>query len=290
MAIVKTPKSWSRSALTGASLAALSLGLTACGEDAPEPEQTPRATAEAPVGELGEGGEAGEGGEGGEAGGEFGIDPDLALTDPVVYRTAIEVIRAHYIAGLAALEMGERAAAAEMFAHPVSEIYVDLEPVIEERGGTLMMDELNRAAVLHFQGGDEAQIREAVAEVLAGLDANLEVAPEPETSEAAAHAGVLSRLLERAALQYALAAEEGRLEPWLDGYGLSEAAVRYGADALPVIAAADDAAAEAIAQALEASAAAYPGAAPPETFEIEIETLSERADAAAAAAARLQAG
>ena len=44
-----------------------------------------------------------------------GIDPDRARQDPVIYLGA-EVIRAHYLAGIDALEMGDRAAVAEMFA------------------------------------------------------------------------------------------------------------------------------------------------------------------------------
>lgn len=168
MAIRKTPLLWT------ASLAAISAGtLSACEapDDAAGPPSAPSAMAQSAAGPDLQG-EGGEGGEGGEAGGEFGIDLALAETDPVVYLSAIEVMRAHYLAGLAALENGERAAASEMFAHPVSEIYLDFEPVIEARGGTVMLDDMNHASVLHFQGASTEEIEAAVAVVLGLLDAN----------------------------------------------------------------------------------------------------------------------
>ncbi|XBQ15069.1 MAG: hypothetical protein ABL308_08855 [Oceanicaulis sp.] len=247
MAIRKTPLFWT------ASLAAVAAGsLGACGEPEtgresadqveltdPEALRDGEAAITASDDEAGTQtetaaagpdleGEGGEGGEGGEAGGEFGIDPAIAADDPVVYLSAIEVMRAHYLAGLAALEAGDRSAASEMFSHPVSEIYIDFEPVIEERGGTVMLEEMNEAAVLHFQGASDEEIRNAVVTVLELLDQNEEVAPAPRTEQALVDAEVLLDLADRAALQYGFAAgETAGGEAWLDAYGFNAAAQIY---------------------------------------------------------------
>ncbi|PWE16733.1 hypothetical protein DDZ18_11040 [Marinicauda salina] len=209
----------------------------------------------------------------------------------MLYRSAIEVMRAHYIAGLAALDNGDRAIASEMFSHPISEIYVDLEPVIESLGGQAMMDEMNRAAVLHFQDASGDEIRAAVDEVVRLLDVNQDVAPEADPAAApAVHAAVLASLIERAALQYEFAAQqEDASGAWLDGYGLERAAARYAETTLDDVRAADADGASAIADALDLLATAYPGAQPPETYDPEPAVVLEAANAAADAAGAMDA-
>ena len=237
MPVRKTSLLWT------ASLAAVTAGgLSACGAPEGQPEAAPSSQS-APADESAGpdlAGEGGEGGEGGEAGGEFGIDPALAENDPVIFLSAIEVMRAHYLAGLAALEAGNRAAAAEMFSHPVSEIYIDFEPVIEARGGAVMLEEMNRAAVLHFQDASDEEIREAVAVVLELLDANEAAAPSADMTPAEVDAAVLIDLGERAALQYGFArGEAAGGEAWLDAYGFNAAAQAYAEGRLEAIEAAD---------------------------------------------------
>ncbi|MGX6647224.1 hypothetical protein ACWCOP_04710 [Maricaulaceae bacterium MS644] len=233
MAIRKSPLIWT------ASLAAIAAGsLSACGEPAARNDLAAQTAQSTPDEEPGaanagaalaeEGGEAGEGGEGGEAGGEFGIDASVAVEDPVVYISAIEVMRAHYLAGLAALQAGERQAAAAMFSHPVSEIYVDFEPVAVERGAPSMMEEMNRAAVLHFQEASDDEIREAVQEVLRLLDETAAAAPAPRTSQGQVDGEVILDLADRAALQYGFASAAGFAgESWLDAYGFNAAVQFY---------------------------------------------------------------
>ncbi|WP_019961172.1 hypothetical protein [Woodsholea maritima] len=280
MGIRKSTKIW---ASVSAAALLTSGALSACSQPAPEAADTSSAQHDAPAAaaqseeaapsahptELaGEGGEGG--GEGGEAGGEMGIDPEEALRNPVVYRSAIEVMRAHYIAGLAAMEMGDRANASALFSHPISEIYIDLEPVIEQLGGQVMMDELNQAAVLHFQGASEDEIIAAVNTVTDLLDANLAVAPNDGTSEAHVRAAVIGELIERASLQYAYAVEqEGLAEAWLDGYGLVYAADRANGEAHDMIVAEDSELAAAIDHALELLMRAYDSASRPETLAVD---------------------
>ncbi|MEQ8406241.1 MAG: hypothetical protein RKE49_14190 [Oceanicaulis sp.] len=230
MAIRKSPLIWT------ASLAAIAAGsLSACGEPAGQDraaaetaqgaEDEEYGASEAEPAPADEGGEAGEGGEGG---GEGGIDASVAADDPVVYISAIEVMRAHYLAGLAALQAGERQAASAMFSHPVSEIYVDFEPVALERGAPSMMEEMNRAAVLHFQDASDDEIRAAVQEVLRLLDETEAAAPAPRTSQAQVDGEVILDLADRAALQYGFAsAADFAGESWLDAYGFNAAVQFY---------------------------------------------------------------
>lgn len=289
MGIRKSAKIW---ASVSAAALLTSGALSACSQPAPEAADTTPAQQDAPAATQGEAaapsahptelaGEGGEsGGEGGEAGGEMGIDPEEALRNPVVYRSAIEVMRAHYIAGLAAMEMGDRANASALFSHPISEIYIDLEPVIEQLGGQVMMDELNQAAVLHFQGASEDEIVAAVNTVTDLLDANLAVAPNDGSSEAHVRAAVIGELIERASLQYAYAAEqEGLAEAWLDGYGLVYAADRANGEAHDMIVAEDPELAAAIDHALELLSSAYDSASRPETLAVDPVETREAAQA-----------
>lgn len=235
MAVCKTPLLWT------ASLAAITAGGLAACEAPPSDTSAPAAQSAQSVDNTApapdtDGGEAGEGG---EAGGESGIDPVLAETDPVIFLSAIEVMRAHYLAGLAALDAGERAAASEMFSHPVSEIYIDFEPVLEARGGTLMLEEMNRAAVLHFQGASNEEIESAVAVVLDLLDVNEAVAPSSDMTRERVDAAVLIDLGERAALQYGFVQGGARGEAWLDAFGFNAAAQRYADGRMDAIADAD---------------------------------------------------
>ena len=294
MSITHRPKIW-----TSAGVLALSAGLAACGgEGEGESEgRAPGAAGEAGEGQAaapqfteGEGeGSGGEGaGEGGSAGGEFGIDPNAAAQDPVVYLTAIEVMRAHYLAGIEALEAGQRQAGGEMFAHAISEIYIDFEQVLEMRGAPTFMDALNAAAAAPFDGSSDAEVRAAVERVLDGFDTAESFAPSGTRSDAAVHARVMADLLERAALQYRFAGGEAAGgEAYLDGFGFYRAAAGM-ADSLPVVEAADPAAAGHLVEALSALAAAYPSADRPERLAADANALVSRAEAAQAAAQALE--
>lgn len=272
MSIRRTSKIWS-----GVSAAALLGTLAACSESAPE-EATPVdasvdvSSQSAPEVHGGEGEGEGEG-EGG-SGGEFGIDPDLARQDPVVYLSALEVIRAHYLAGIDALEAGDRAAGAEMFAHPISEIYVDLEDVVIELGATNFIDEMTEASLAPYDGRSDAEVRAAVERVLASITAAEAFAPQTDQSEARTRALVLSGLVNRAALQYQFAASaDATPEAYLDGYGFERAAAEIGDRHLSAIQADDPALAEALSNALQLLRDAYPQAVRPTELRGDADAL-----------------
>lgn len=226
----------------------------------------------------------GEGeGEGGAGGGEFGIDPIAAESDPVVYMIALEVMRAHYLAGIDAWRAGDRTAGAEMFAHPISEIYVDFEPVLENLGAPLFGDTMTEASVAPYSGAGEDEIVARVDDVLAAIDAAAEYAPQGDVPASTVHARVLADLAERAALQYRVAASDAAAgEAYLDGYGFTEAAERYAAAHMGTIAADMPATAAAFTAILAQLDAAYPTALRPDTLDTDADALvSAVADAAA---------
>ncbi|MFT6661502.1 MAG: hypothetical protein ACJA0K_001494 [Maricaulis maris] len=226
---------------TSVGTAALLGGLAGCSNPAetpasPEGHQDLAANhAPAPTFSEGEGE-----GQGGGSGGEFGIDPAEAEHNPVVYLIALEVMRAHYLAGIDALEAGERTAGAEMFAHPIAEIYIDFEPVLDAQGAPLFGDAMTDASVAPYSGESDEAIAAHVTNVIDSIDAASAFAPRGQISPAGVHARVLSDLIERAVLQYeVLATNPDAQEPYLDGYGFSRAAQRYAGNHLEQIAEAD---------------------------------------------------
>jgi hypothetical protein len=208
-----------------------------------------------------------EGGEGGE-GGEQGIDAAQAAKDPTVFLVALDVIAAHYLAGRDAYAAGETEAAAEMFAHPIAEVYVDLEPVLKARGIKPFDARMKKASELALAKAPKPRIDKAVDDVLAALKAAAAKAPRDRRKPAAIEARVIADMLDRASLQYATAAKETTLEPYLDGYGFYRAAERRAGGALQSIAAASPEVAEATRTSLALLARAYPSAARPPSLPV----------------------
>lgn len=227
----------------------------------------------------------GEGeGEGGGGGGEFGIDASAAAEDPVVYLIALEVMRAHYLAGIDALQAGNRTAGAEMFAHAISEIYVDFEPALAERSAPDFGEALTEASVAPYTGESDAEIAARVETVLAAIDEAAGHAPQDERSPAAVHGEVLADLIERAVLQYEVAANDPDAgDAYLDGYGFTRAARRYADRTLTAVEQADAVTAAHIETGLGLLEEAYPTALPADTLHGDADRLS-------AAAAQIHAG
>jgi hypothetical protein len=218
----------------------------------------------------------GEGeGEGGGGGGEFGIDPVAAETDPVVYHIALEVMRAHYLAGIDAFRAGDRTAGAEMFAHPIGEIYIDFEPVLENLGAPLFGETMTEASVAPFSGAGEEEVANRVDDVLAAIDAAAEYAPPSELSAGAVHARVLADLVERGALQYRFLASnpDAAGDAYLDGYGFARGARRYAANHMDEILAASPEAAARFASVMGELEAAFPTARRPAVPSADADAL-----------------
>jgi hypothetical protein len=235
------------------------------------PEQ-PQESTDAGVSNVANG--AGEGGEGeGGEGGEGGVSAEAAASDPVVYLTALAVVEAHVRAASAALDAGERRAAGEMFAHPVSEVLLDLAPVFESLGVEPFDALLTDASVAVFDNADAISVRTRADAILAALTRAEARAPRSNLDEAAITTRVIAELVDRAALQYASAKASPEYEPYLDGYGFYLTARAWREEHASVLRGGEPAALNAIDAALVLLARAYPTAQRPQNLSVDEGTL-----------------
>ncbi|TCZ60835.1 hypothetical protein [Roseicella aquatilis] len=201
-------------------------------------------------------------GEGGE-GGEGGVEPGRAATQPVAYLAALDIMAAHVLAGRDAYAAGEPQAAAEMFAHAISEVHAEMEPVFAALGVAPFGETLERASTLALDRAPPPEVAAAVAGILDALRRAESRAPgrgaTPGTQAAA-----IAEMVDRAAQQRLAAARDpGALEPYLDGYGLMLAARGRADRLLPALGPAWAERAAAIRAALDSLARAYPTPTPP---------------------------
>ncbi|WP_421990050.1 hypothetical protein [Roseococcus sp.] len=111
-----------------------------------------------------------------------------------------------------------------MFAHPIAEVYSELEEVLTRLGVTPFRAEMERASTLALDRASLPVVERAAAAVLAALIAAEAKAPSPG-GIAKVQTIVIAAMADRAAQQYVSALREpDRLEPYLDGYGLYRAA------------------------------------------------------------------
>jgi hypothetical protein len=215
------------------------------------------------------GGEGGEGGEAGGEGGEGGITAAAAARDPAVYLEALEVIAAHYLAGRDAYAAGATGRAAEMFAHPMAEVYAPLEAVFAAQGVAPFEQALLDAVDAAGAGATLEAVDARVATVLDAVAAAEARAPEDGRSAAQIRGAVAAGLIERAAQQYRFAVEAGSEEAYLDGYGFTAAAIgaldRWGGD----LAAASPDFAERAVEAVALLHGAYPSVLTPDALTAE---------------------
>ena len=214
-------------------------------------------------------------GEGGE--GEGGVAISKAGSDPVVYLSALAITEAHIIAARDAHALGEADAAAGMFAHPVSEVLFDMQPVFEQLGVEDFSDLLIEASEAVFNGGSSEEVAQHADKIIAALREAAKSAPDNGASTADIAAGVVADQIERASDMYRAAAEVGTYEPYLDGYGFFKAGeAAYTANAT-AIKAENGYAAEAIEAAFVLLADAYPNAGRQEELGADTGALSAAA-------------
>jgi len=199
-----------------------------------------------------------QGGEG-EGGGEGGIDVAAADKDPVQYTVALQVIAAHYYAGFAAYEAKETEAGAQMFAHGLAEIYVEMEDIFKRRGVTGLGTALQEAVDAAAAKKPVADVRKLYEAVLAQVKAAETSAPESSMTPLDVKTKVIADLLNRAAAQYAASQNDKALEPYLDGLGFATAADKEAAAVLPALRKSDKKKADAIKAVLDLAKTAYPG-------------------------------
>ncbi|MDQ8730791.1 hypothetical protein [Bradyrhizobium sp. LHD-71] len=198
--------------------------------------------------------QAGEGGEGGEG----GINPETVGNDPAEYAIALQIIAAHFDAGIAAYAGGEREAGAQMFAHGLSEIYAVMEDTFKQRGVTTLGPKLEAAVEAAADKKPLKEVRSRFNDVLLALRDAARRGPQP-ASPKRMQAFVVGELIERAAAQYSVAQKDKGLEAYLDGLGFAIAARREAKPALESLRSSDKQAAATLANALQLLQRAYPG-------------------------------
>jgi hypothetical protein len=247
--------------------------LAGCGQPAPAPAAEPAAVEAPAVAAETLAAEAGSvGSVGGE--GEGGVAIEQAATDPVVFNIALAVTEAHILAARDAYADGETEAAAEMLAHPVSEVLFDMEPILEARGVMLFDGLLTDASMAASAGETPEQISVRTDAIIAALRGAALKAPDNGTAPAEVKAHVIDDMIARAVAMYRSAAESGVYEPYLDGYGFHKVAETQFAAAKDEIAANNPEAAAAMSNAIAALAEAYPGAAPQDALMADISQLT----------------
>lgn len=271
----------------GLGLAMISTGLGACGKaeapaaDAPEmaTEQPADATTPSSIDEAVEAVSAGGEGEG-------GISLDQAATDPVIYGSALAVTEAHVIAARDAYALGETDAAAEMFAHPVSEVLIELEELFNARGVTLFDSLLLEASQAAMQGESADEISARTDAIIAALRAAGTRAPDSDRSPVSIRAAIAADQADRAATMYRIAREAGTYEPYLDGYGFYKAGLALFQDQETEITAANPAGAVALTEAFTALAEAYPDAGRQAELDADLSAITVAASGAVLANSR----
>jgi hypothetical protein len=234
---------------------------------------TPDAAATAGEGEGGAAGE-GAGGEGAGGEGEGGVAVGDAATDPIAYGIALAVTEAHVVAARDAYAAGKKDAAAEMFAHPVSEVLLDMDPVFTKLGVKDFKPLLTAASDAALAGKSTAEVGKAYDAIIAALRGAAARAPASDASAAAVATGVIADQIERASAMYRSLPKNDSYEPYLDGYGFARVAASGFAANGATIKAANPAAHARIAEALTLLGQAYPGAARPARLPVEAGALS----------------
>ena len=273
-----TLKLWTQlglgTALAGGLLAAC--GGEAGGEGAAaggEAGAAPSAAATAGEGEGGAGGE-GEGAVGAGGEGEGGVATADAATDPVAYGIALAVAEAHVVAARDAYAAGKKDAAAEMFAHPVSEVLVDMDPAFTKLGVKDMKPLFTAASDAALAGKPAAEVNKAYDAIIAALRAAATKAPKSDASGAKVSGAVIADMVERASAMYRQLPGNDAYEPYLDGYGFARVAAGAFATSGAAIKAENADLHARIADAVVLLAKAYPGAARPAKLPAEPGALS----------------
>jgi hypothetical protein len=266
-----TLKLWTQlglgTALAGGLLAAC--GGEAGGEGAATGAAGGETAATAGEGEGGSGAGEGAGGEAAGGEGEGGVAVSDAASDPVAYGIALAVAEAHVVAARDAYAAGKKEAAAEMFAHPVSEVLVDMDPVFAKLGVTDFKELFTAASLAANDGKSVAEVGKAYDAIIAALRGAAQKAPKSDATSAKVATGIIADQIERASAMYRTLPKNDNYEPYLDGYGFAKVAASAFATNGAAIKAENPAAHARITEALGVLGQAYPGAARPAKLPVE---------------------
>lgn len=206
--------------------------------------------------------------------GEGGVAVSRADSDPVAYGIALAVTEAHVVAARDAYAAGKKDAAAEMFAHPASEVLVEMDPVFTKLGVKDFKPLLTDASIAASEGKSVAEVGTAYDTIIAALRGAATKAPDNGAPATQVALGVITDQIERASAMYRISAKDDRYEPYLDGYGLAHVAQSTFAASASAIQADNPAAHARIIEALALLKQAYPTATRPAKLTVEQGALS----------------
>ena len=192
-----------------------------------------------------------------------------AAVDPVAYGIALAVTEAHVVAARDAFAAGKKDAAAEMFAHPASEVLVAMDPVFAKRGVKDFKPLLTDASVAVIDGKSAAEVNKRYDAIIAALRDAATKAPEGSASASKVAAAIIADQIERASAMYRKIAKDDRYEPYLDGYGFYKVAESAFARNAKAIKAENPDLHSRISEALSVLKQAYPAATRPGKLAVE---------------------
>lgn len=251
-----------RKVLTKLGILVVGGALTACGTDSSNLTKVKTPSSAINLEAVGTGGE-----------GEGGIAIERAIYDPVVYLTSLAITHAHIIAARDAHLIGENEAAAEMFAHPVSEVLAEMQPVFRERGAEDFSDLLIDASNAILDGTNADQLKSKYSAITTALDEAAKFAPSTKQKKSAIYARVIADQIERAVDMYPAYKESGRYEPYLDGYGYYKAGESLYRKNKSLISKEHQETIAPLERALKLLANTYPSATPNEMSETNLSKL-----------------
>ena len=193
--------------------------------------------------------------------GEEAVIASLAAADRIEYLTDLDMIAAHLVAGRAAYLAGDRAHGAEMFAHAIAELYVDLMPALEKLGARDFLAELQSTvdAAVALEPGE--QVAGHVRRALTEIERARIFAPVQSRSAPDAGYAVFHDLVVRAAAEYRAsftATTEREDDSYMDGFGFFQLAKMRSAAAMSTLARKNHGALGAAGDVMAMLSAAYP--------------------------------
>ncbi len=161
-----------------------------------------------------------------------------------------------------------------MFAHPITEVLLEMELVFAERGVESMSPLFSGASQMALAGLSVEEITAKSDEILVAIRAAEAKAPRSDASAGKVAAGVVADQIERAVAMYAQASETTEYGPYLDGYGYYKTAAGAFERSSGAIESENADLAASIQSALGLLAEAYPSVMRPDTLDANQGALS----------------
>ncbi|SBO41815.1 hypothetical protein [Cyanobium sp. NIES-981] len=153
---------------------------------------------------------AGPGGHAAMEGGEAGEVGGLDIASPEGYATTLQLMHGHLLAGRELITKGMATEAQPHIAHPIDELYGDLEPELERRGAAPFLDQLIALKTRLRAAPEAPETGAALEAVETSIRQAMAVLPAQQRQDPAFVVGVIRELLATAAEEYDAAVADDR--------------------------------------------------------------------------------